>query len=155
MLRKLADQSPGDAEDLLTGSWGIKKPEDGQQCQNIVKWLAGLVSLSKDDREQPPAELTAPTPSTGRSSLAPLLRNLFSTISKYCRCACKEPHTAMLPLFTYSRLPKDFDPNCCFTMFLSRRLPCNSGPWQEMGVTIQKLAQYLNILYMYGICAHF
>ncbi|KAK3942414.1 peptidase S8/S53 domain-containing protein [Diplogelasinospora grovesii] len=138
-LRKCVNDSLSDAEELLSGRWKIVKPTDQQECGDLVKLLDELAKAVKDDSKQPPPEESSHVISGSKSSLAPVLRGLFSTISNYCRCKCANPHRAMLLLFTHRSLPKNTGSHS-FTMLLSRGNPRKGSTWQEMGVAIEEQA---------------
>ncbi|KAF4633983.1 hypothetical protein G7Y89_g4133 [Cudoniella acicularis] len=136
-LRKRVNDSPSDAEELLTGYWKIVRPTDQQERSDLVKSLAELAKAAKDDSKQPPPEEAVPVTSRSKSSIAPLLLNLFSTISEYCRCECTRPHRAILLLFTHRFLPKNTDYHS-ITMLLSRGKSVKGIHWQETEIAIKE-----------------
>jgi len=131
-LRKCINNSPTDAEELLIGR--VVKPTTPQARSSLLESLDELAKAMKDNSKQPLPEEAALT-SRSKPLMAPLLLNLFSTISRYCDCKCAKPHRAMLLLFTHRSIPKNTDSHS-FTMLLSRGKPGNH--WQETGVTVKE-----------------
>ncbi|KPM36021.1 hypothetical protein AK830_g10541 [Neonectria ditissima] len=135
-LRKMINESSSEIEEFPTEHWELVKPANKQDCTILLELLAELAQATQDSGKQPPPEESLAVTSRAKASIAPLILNLFSTISDYCRCKCVLPHKAMLLLFTHRCLPKNDDP-FCFTIFLSRAKLEQGKPWQEAGVSIK------------------
>jgi hypothetical protein len=125
-----------DAEEMLTDSWKIVKPTDQQECTDLVESLAELAKAVQDDSKQPPPEEAVRVTSRSKSSIAPLLLNSLSTISKHYHCKCAKQHKAMILLFTHRFLPKNTGSHS-FIMLLSREKPGIANLWQETRVAIK------------------
>lgn len=137
-LRKCINDNPSDAEELLPDHVQIVKPIDPQEGEDLVELLAELAKAAKDDSKHPPPEEALPVTSRLKSSITPLLLNLFSTISECCRCQCANPHTLILLLFTHRFIPNKDDSHT-FTMLIKRDKPRKGSSWQETGVAIKEL----------------
>ncbi|PMD12791.1 hypothetical protein NA56DRAFT_453965 [Hyaloscypha hepaticicola] len=111
------------------------KPGTSSGCSDLIEIIRGLSSIMKDDMEQPSPEVVRMA-SKSKPLLAPLLLNLFSTISNYWRCTCKSPHQAALLLFTNRTLPKNNTPACFTVLFSRTMIPRPIKRWHEAGITI-------------------
>jgi hypothetical protein len=122
---------------MLVDSWKLVKPTDQQECTDLVESLAELAKAVQDNSKQPPPEDAVRVTSRSKSSVAPLVLNLLSTISKHYHCKCVKQHRAMILLFTHRSLPKNIDSHS-FIMLLSRGKLDKANPWQETRVAIKE-----------------
>lgn len=118
----------------------LAKPND---ADGFIELLNNLAAVMKDDRNksQPPPE-TAQVSSKDKPLLAPLVLNLFSTLSRHWHCTrvCKDSHQAALALFTNRTYSADDDGSVLFTVLLNKSMSPKPVVmrWLETGITVRE-----------------
>ncbi len=119
----------------------LAKPND---ADGFVELMNNLAAVMRDDRNKSNlSPETAQVSSKAKPLLAPLILNLFSTLSKYWRCTrvCRDSHQAALALFTNRAYPADDNASASFTVLLSKSMSSSSKPvirWLEASITVRE-----------------
>ncbi|KAH8896859.1 subtilisin-like protein [Thozetella sp. PMI_491] len=94
-LRQLIKAATSDDEEQLAEGWTLVKPEDELRCNDLVNLLNQLAEATRDSSKQPlPEDAESATPPL-RSSIAPAITQLFSTIAKYFQCSNSYPRLGL------------------------------------------------------------
>ncbi|KAL6803552.1 hypothetical protein J3E68DRAFT_422516 [Trichoderma sp. SZMC 28012] len=121
-------------------------------------FIQSMMALSAviGNKSRPPPDV-AQLSSKIKPILAPLIVDLFSALSKYCRCTrvCKSSlHQAALVLSTHRTHTSDLNSSPSFTVLISGGQPTVSmTQWLETGITVCKSLAKTEIGQIQSLCA--